>query len=186
MEDLSNINKLSKFQRFFYDYGRYHSNRINVWIHVLCIPVIYVSLMQLLRFACSHYGIEYNLGWLIPILASPMYFSVDVITGILTLVVGLGGDLVFKRYDLSCPDHNLKGWHIWLILHLVSWIAQFIGHGIFEKRKPALMDNLLLTLNAPVFALLEVFELFGYRKEEIEETRKYINYDVQKYREKKF
>lgn len=29
------------------------------------------------------------------------------------------------------------------ILHAVSWIMQFIGHGVAEKRAPALLDNLL-------------------------------------------
>ena len=28
-------------------------------------------------------------------------------------------------------------------VHAISWIAQFVGHGVFEGRKPALMDNLL-------------------------------------------
>ena len=33
----------------------------------------------------------------------------------------------------------------WMIFtaHVIGWIAQFIGHGVFEGRKPALMDNLL-------------------------------------------
>ena len=30
-----------------------------------------------------------------------------------------------------------------LAVHIFGWIAQFIGHGVFEGRKPALMDNLL-------------------------------------------
>ena len=54
------------------------------------------------------------------------------------------------------------------ILHASAWIAQFIGHGIFEsmlflfyvyvyiERAPALLDNLLLTLVAPDFAVIEV------------------------------
>ena len=29
------------------------------------------------------------------------------------------------------------------LLHGVSWIAQFLGHGLAEKRAPALLDNLL-------------------------------------------
>ena len=33
----------------------------------------------------------------------------------------------------------------WMIFsaHVIGWVAQFIGHGVFEGRKPALMDNLL-------------------------------------------
>lgn len=29
------------------------------------------------------------------------------------------------------------------LLHAGSWIAQFLGHGLAEKRAPALLDNLL-------------------------------------------
>jgi uncharacterized membrane protein YGL010W len=30
-----------------------------------------------------------------------------------------------------------------ILLHVGSWIAQFLGHGLAEKRAPALLDNLL-------------------------------------------
>ena len=29
------------------------------------------------------------------------------------------------------------------VIHGLSWIAQFLGHGLAEKRAPALLDNLL-------------------------------------------
>jgi uncharacterized membrane protein YGL010W len=29
------------------------------------------------------------------------------------------------------------------ILNAVSWVAQFLGHGLAEGRAPALLDNLL-------------------------------------------
>ena len=29
------------------------------------------------------------------------------------------------------------------IIHVVSWMAQFLGHGLIEKRAPTLLDNLL-------------------------------------------
>jgi uncharacterized membrane protein YGL010W len=45
-----------------------------------------------------------------------------------------------------------------IIIHIVSWIFQFIGHGVFEsknilkkERKPALMDNIGQILSAPLF-----------------------------------
>jgi uncharacterized membrane protein YGL010W len=37
------------------------------------------------------------------------------------------------------PDHITQA----AILHAVSWVAQFLGHGLAEKRAPALLDNLL-------------------------------------------
>jgi uncharacterized membrane protein YGL010W len=46
-------------------------------------------------------------------------------------------------------------------LHVASWIFQFIGHGVFEKRAPALLDSLSQALTlAPFFVWLEVSACF--------------------------
>lgn len=43
-----------------------------------------------------------------------------------------------------------------LAIHIFGWLAQFFGHGVFEGRSPALMDNLLLIFVAPFFVISEV------------------------------
>nr|XP_034914776.1 LOW QUALITY PROTEIN: 2-hydroxy-palmitic acid dioxygenase MPO1-like [Populus alba] len=47
---------------------------------------------------------------------------------------------------------------------IVCWTGQFIGHGVFEKRAPALLDNLVQAfIMAPFFVLLEALQTsFGY------------------------
>jgi uncharacterized membrane protein YGL010W len=50
-------------------------------------------------------------------------------------------------------------------VHLVSWIAQFVGHGKFEGRKPALLDNIVQALFlAPLFVWYEVLFKLGFYK----------------------
>lgn len=40
---------------------------------------------------------------------------------------------------------------------VACWVAQFVGHGVFEGRRPALLDNVAQAFfMAPVFVLLEV------------------------------
>ncbi|KAI7978814.1 putative endoplasmic reticulum membrane protein C16E8.02 [Camellia lanceoleosa] len=47
-----------------------------------------------------------------------------------------------------------------LAAQLFCWTGQFIGHGIFEKRAPALLDNLAQAfLMAPYFVFLELGSL---------------------------
>jgi len=47
--------------------------------------------------------------------------------------------------------------YIALGIFTASWIAQFIGHGVFEGRAPALLDNLVQALFlAPFFVWMEV------------------------------
>lgn len=51
-------------------------------------------------------------------------------------------------------------------IHIVCWLVQFIGHGVYEGRSPALMDNLVQALFlAPFFVFMEVLFKFGYRPE---------------------
>ncbi|KAJ6899859.1 hypothetical protein NC652_026113 [Populus alba x Populus x berolinensis] len=51
-----------------------------------------------------------------------------------------------------------------LVAQIICWTGQFIGHGVFEKRAPALLDNLVQAfVMAPFFVLLEALQTsFGY------------------------
>lgn len=49
-------------------------------------------------------------------------------------------------------------------IHITSWLAQFVGHGVFEGRAPALLDNLVQAIFlAPFFVWMEILFFFGYR-----------------------
>lgn len=51
-------------------------------------------------------------------------------------------------------------------VHVVSWILQFIGHGKYEGRKPALLDNLVQALFlAPLFVYYEILFKLGFYKQ---------------------
>ncbi|MBA0790199.1 hypothetical protein Gohar_014864 [Gossypium harknessii] len=72
----------------------------------------------------------------------------------------------FAEHDCSFPLIRTCVLSIQVVLaaQLFCWTGQFIGHGVFEKRAPALLDNLVQAfLMAPFFVLLEVLQsLFGY------------------------
>jgi 2-hydroxy fatty acid dioxygenase len=64
------------------------------------------------------------------------------------------------------PRYGMDANYAALGIHVVSWIAQFIGHGKFEGRAPALLDNLVQALFlAPLFVWLEYLFRLGYRPE---------------------
>jgi 2-hydroxy fatty acid dioxygenase len=71
-------------------------------------------------------------------------------------------------------------------VHLASWIAQFIGHGIFEGRVPALLDNLVQAVFlAPLFVWLEVLFSMGYRPGLKARLGKAVEADIAKFRASK-
>lgn len=73
-----------------------------------------------------------------------------------------------------------------LYLHILAWLAQFYGHGVHEGRAPAFATNVSLTLLAPFFVTFEFLnEAFGYKEDEMKETRKRIEADIAMFKEQK-
>ena len=67
-------------------------------------------------------------------------------------------------------------------VHVICWIAQFIGHGVFEGRAPALFDNLVQALFlAPFFVWMEILFYFGYRSELKKRLDKSVLQEIEKY-----
>ncbi|MCJ1434712.1 hypothetical protein MMC27_004081 [Xylographa pallens] len=76
--------------------------------------------------------------------------------------------------------------YVAIALHIGSWIAQFIGHGVFEGRKPALLDNLVQAiLLAPFFVWMETLFYFGYRPELKNRLDKATEVEVEKFKKSK-
>jgi 2-hydroxy fatty acid dioxygenase len=69
---------------------------------------------------------------------------------------------------------------------VLSWIAQFLGHGVFEGRSPALLDNLVQALVlAPFFVWMEVLFMLGYRPELKARVDKAVEKEIEKYKNAK-
>jgi uncharacterized membrane protein YGL010W len=75
----------------------------------------------------------------------------------------------------------------WAIgINVVAWIAQFIGHGKFEGRAPALLDNLVQALFlAPFFVWMEILFFLGYRPELKARVDKAIQKEIEKFKNAK-
>ncbi|CAK9330114.1 unnamed protein product [Citrullus colocynthis] len=164
---------LFDLERHFAFYGAYHSNPINIFIHVLFVwPIFFTSLMYL-YFTPSFYtipkspcgfdhGLVLNFGFLLTLMYAGSYVVFDKKAGsmaaLLCFVCWVGASFIANRLGYS---QTLK---VVLAAQLFCWTNQFIGHGVFEKRAPALLDNLAQAfLMAPFFVVLEVLQsLFKY------------------------
>lgn len=71
-------------------------------------------------------------------------------------------------------------------IFVAAWILQFVGHGKFEGRAPALLDNLMQALLlAPLFVWLEILFFFGYRRELQARVDKQVDQKLAEYRAEK-
>ena len=75
--------------------------------------------------------------------------------------------LFLKNLDDQQAIFGGKFYQICCAINVFCWITQFVGHGIYEQRAPAIITNVLFIFIAPFFDMFEVMnKAFGYREEE--------------------
>lgn len=107
----------------------------------------------------------------------------EPVAGALLAPLLLGGT-AYAKYLTSSYGMAANYWAIGV--HVFCWIAQFVGHGAFEGRAPALLDNLAQALFlAPFFVWMEILFSFGYRPELKGRLNKAIEKEIEKYNKSK-
>jgi uncharacterized membrane protein YGL010W len=132
---------------------------------------------------------EYVIGiWeLFVMLLCIIYIRCDFITGAFTCLMASTQFAVIRvLIDADKGETPLFGGNLWTItlyLYLFGWTTQFVGHGIFEQRKPALLSNGFFALIAPFFMVFEVLhKVTGYKNEELKQLNFVIEADIADYR----
>ena len=133
----------------FDDYGSHHRTPGNKLYHRIGIPMIMFSAIGLLARIILYRS---SGGWQIDgavllIVGAEIYYLVlewRLAVGMLLITI------VFYFASLSVP--------VWILvtLFVLGWIAQFVGHGFYEKRRPAFMRNLVHLLIGPLWILNDV------------------------------
>ncbi|KAK3819031.1 MAG: hypothetical protein J3R72DRAFT_502503 [Linnemannia gamsii] len=106
-------------------------------------------------------------------------FTMDSKLEILTALISAPLFLGAAKHATYFLSTNPSATRIAGYIHAVAWIAQFIGHGVFEKRAPKLTENLVQALVlAPYFVVWEVLFMMGYRPQLKNELDVLVKKDV--------
>lgn len=143
------------------NYAAYHRDRRNLITHIVGIPMIVLAVAILL----SRPGMQSGGLWLSPallvgIIASVYYLLLDLNYG---LVMGLSLALVLW-IAASVAQLATGSWlTLGLLLFIIGWIIQFVGHH-FEGRKPAFLDDIMGLAIGPLFIAAELGFMLGFRR----------------------
>ncbi|KAI8871731.1 DUF962-domain-containing protein [Ramicandelaber brevisporus] len=167
------------FESNFLFYGEYHNNIFNVLVHIVFVPVILWSVLVWLSFTgplltvpasviaavgptLAPYvaGLTINANFLYIFGSWVFYLLLEPVAATLYTPFLLGLSYSATKFATEVEDAAKLA----LIIHVVSWIMQFAGHGFAEKRAPALLDSLVQAMvMAPFFVFYEVLMFLGYR-----------------------
>jgi uncharacterized membrane protein YGL010W len=142
-------------------YEAYHRNPLNKLTHFIGIPTIVFSILVLLS------AVSVNVGGA-PITPA-MLLVAAVLLYYFLLEPGFGFGMALFLVPALALAHGIgrQSWAVvvavFLALFVGGWILQLLGHTVFEKRRPALVDNLFQLVIGPVFLVGEALFFCGYR-----------------------
>lgn len=155
-------------QEWFDEYGVSHQNPTNKLIHWICVPTIFFSIVGLLT-AIPSDSINY---WLAPPYAP--YFNFATIAMLLVLLFYFTiskaifvGMLFFAAFTIW-GNVQIAQWEaipLWLfsiLIFVLAWIGQFIGHHI-EGAKPSFFKDLQFLLVGPAWLMGFIYRRLGIK-----------------------
>ena len=137
-------------------------NLTNKFIHWVCVPAIMFSLLALL-FSIPFF-IERNwwANWAMVFLVLAWIYYARLSTIMLVGFMIIGSLMVWGIASLyAATDYNACKLALWaLVIFVVAWIGQFIGHKI-EGKKPSFLQDVQFLLIGPAWLMHFIFKKTG-------------------------
>ncbi|KAK2788672.1 hypothetical protein FQN51_002888 [Onygenales sp. PD_10] len=166
--------------------------QVNIAIHITCVPIIMLCMFQLATLtgpllplppSLTLPSLPPNLGTLAATLYALLYILMEPVAGTLLSPFLLGGAMLANHLTTT---YGQTATHYGLAIQVAAWILQFVGHGKFEGRAPALLDNLVQAFFlAPFFVWLEVLFGLGYRPQLKRRIDERVQVEISKFQEEK-
>lgn len=139
------------------EYGDSHKNATNKLIHWICIPLIMFSLFGILwaiPVPSQFETVGWWLNWSTIILALAILFYVRLSIPLFIGFIFIAAAIVFGNHAMFNMLGGNPGLQVLasLIIFVVAWIGQFIGHNI-EGKKPSFFKDLQFLLIGPAWLL---------------------------------
>ncbi len=146
---------------WFAEYGESHVNPTNKLIHWICVPAIVVSVIGMLwslpvPAAFEQISPALNWGTAFVMAAVVYYFLMSVTLGLGMVVIVLAMMAIVHWLDgFATPQ-----WLISVVIFVVAWVGQFIGH-LVEGKKPSFFKDLQFLMIGPAWLLGFIYRRLG-------------------------
>lgn len=131
-------------------YAENHQHRVNESVHCVCVPAIVLALLGLFWAAAPLLAVGLVVVALVYYLTLSPVFAAGmlIMTGAMVLVLA------------ALPAQAVLP--VSVILFVVAWIGQFIGHRI-EGKKPSFFEDIRFLLIGPLFVLSLLYRTLHIR-----------------------
>ena len=154
----------SELHAWLDEYSSSHQNATNVLIHKICVPTIAFTVLGFLWSVPLPKFVRQTVGQLsshfIPMLAiGPVltfYFRLSVNMAVAMSILISGAFILLSVME----QKRVRIFRVSLIIFIVAWIGQFVGHDI-EGKKPSFLKDLQFLAIGPLWTLASAFRALG-------------------------
>jgi uncharacterized membrane protein YGL010W len=150
------------FRRQMIDYVEYHRDPRNGLMHVIGIVLLFLgAVLPLSLWRFDVFGLTISLGAILtlPVLLYWLLLDAALGAGILAFAV------LFLAAAMMIVDHihGAALWALFTALIVLGFAAQAIGHQVFERNKPSLLDHPAHLWLGPMFVMAKLYMALGFR-----------------------
>ena len=153
---------MREIERLLSIYGESHQNPINKSIHWICVPSIMFSLVGLIMHIPIFGEISLFKNWAVFALILALIYYLRLSFIMFNGFLPISFLLLYGNWELMqyCTSHHCNSVITLLIIFIIAWIGQFIGHRI-EGKKPSFLQDLQFLLIGPAWLLHFVYQRLG-------------------------
>jgi uncharacterized membrane protein YGL010W len=133
-------------------------------MHVFGIVFLFLAaVLPLSLWSIAVFGIQSSAAIIAVVPVLIYWLLLDVALGAAILVAAVA---LLSAAAVIVSHATISGmWSLTAILIIVGVASQIIGHRVFERRQPALVDNPTHLLLGPMFVMAKLFIALGFRRD---------------------
>lgn len=152
----------SYFRRQLADYVEYHRDPWNCAMHVFGIVFLFLAaVLPLSSWSIHAFGAQTSAATILVLPVLIYWLLLDVALG-----MGIVGAAILLLSAAAMIVNNASVAAVWSLsaaLIVTGVTLQIVGHRVFERRQPALLDNPTHLLLGPMFVMAKLFIALGFR-----------------------
>lgn len=156
---------MRKIDQLFAEYAESHQNATNKFIHWICVPLIFWSILGFIsiipapHFCLQYFGCMSIISITSVILITIFYLRLSWRIAFVMLFV-----MIIMEYFVYTINIRLENysWIFYLSIFIITWILQFLGHKI-EGKKPSFIKDIQFLLIGPIWLLHFVLKKLNLR-----------------------
>jgi uncharacterized membrane protein YGL010W len=152
----------SYFLRQLADYVEYHRDPRNGVMHVFGIIFLFLAaVLPLSAWPVTAFGANATVATIAVLPVLIYWFLLDAALG--TAIIGAAVLLLWAAAMIVSHTTAAAMGSITAVLIVVGVTSQIVGHQVFERRQPSLIDNPTHLLLGPMFVMAKLFIALGFR-----------------------